>query len=741
MKRRSVLGLAGAALLTLPLAGYGVIGRRASHPPRAPGAAPGAGKWRTLRIGAGGFIVGLDIAPDGSLVARTDTYGAWIWEPDAEAWRALITIDSMPQEDRHEDSTATSWPLDVVFAPSRPERLFMGLDGWVYRSDDRGRNWTRTALSRVEGMGGVANNAKVNGRKMAVDPRNPDVLYVGIPDGLLAATGDGGRTWSTVAGIGPAERQGEERMGYLIAFDPRSPQIDRRTSVIYVASWGAGVHRSTDAGATWSPLDGGPPSVHHAAISGEGVLYVVGEGLPDSTRQVFRFDRTWTDITPPGGGPVRWHSVTVSPHDSQRVVVAKEDGSICETLDGGRSWATPIPTAQLARLAEDIPWLAWTDEKWMSNGDIRFHPTNPDELVFAQGVGVWTTTMARRAISVIWTSRSRNIEQLVSNQCVHPPVEDAVPLLACWDRAIWRVTDPDRYPSRHYPDRSFAHCWGIDYASSDPCFLAAVLSSQQATDLERSCFSTDCGLTWRAFKTYPPWKSDKAGKGFIAVSTALNMVWVPSEGRGLPHYTTDGGQTWTECRLPTIVPEDAAGFGAADYLRRYCVCADRAAQNTFYLLHYPKGLFATNDGGANWELINPFTAWNDRFHSKLRAEPGRQGRLYHTAGHSSADRHGSFIRSSDGGVTWDALTDLAEVADFAFGKAAPGSNSVSLYVAGYLKGDWGIFRSIDDAVSWTQVSDGFPNRSLDRIAAIEADKHVFGRLYVGFAGSGWAYCG
>src|SRR5690606_28106678 len=71
-------------------------------------------RWRTVRIGAGGFIVGLDIASDGAIVGRTDTYGAWIWEPGFEAWRQLVTFESMPLADRHEDSIASSWPLDVV---------------------------------------------------------------------------------------------------------------------------------------------------------------------------------------------------------------------------------------------------------------------------------------------------------------------------------------------------------------------------------------------------------------------------------------------------------------------------------------------------------------------------------------------------------------------------------------------------------------------------------------------------
>jgi hypothetical protein len=50
--------------------------------------------WQALKIGAGGWVTGLDIAPDGTMVARTDTYGAFIW--NGTQWQQLVTATSMP---------------------------------------------------------------------------------------------------------------------------------------------------------------------------------------------------------------------------------------------------------------------------------------------------------------------------------------------------------------------------------------------------------------------------------------------------------------------------------------------------------------------------------------------------------------------------------------------------------------------------------------------------------------------
>ena len=50
--------------------------------------------WQTLKVGAGGFVRGLDIAPDGTMVGRTDTNGAYLW--NGTQWVQLVTASSMP---------------------------------------------------------------------------------------------------------------------------------------------------------------------------------------------------------------------------------------------------------------------------------------------------------------------------------------------------------------------------------------------------------------------------------------------------------------------------------------------------------------------------------------------------------------------------------------------------------------------------------------------------------------------
>ena len=69
------------------------------NPPDAAADAADAGGdgstlWEPLRIGAGGFVIGIDIAADGTKVVRTDTYGAYL--ATATGWRQLVTASTLP---------------------------------------------------------------------------------------------------------------------------------------------------------------------------------------------------------------------------------------------------------------------------------------------------------------------------------------------------------------------------------------------------------------------------------------------------------------------------------------------------------------------------------------------------------------------------------------------------------------------------------------------------------------------
>ena len=59
-------------------------------------------------------------------------------------------------------------------------------------------------------------------------------------------------------------------------------------------------------------------------------------------------------------------------------------------------------------------------------------------------------------------------------------------------------------------------------------------------------------------------------------------------------------------------------------------------------------------------------------------------------------------------------------------------------IVGYVNKVYGVWQSINDAKSWTQIGT-YPLNSLDTIKTISGDPNIYGQVYIGFSGSGYAY--
>lgn len=701
----------------------------------ASGSILGGTIWRTLRVGAGGWITGLDISPDGmTRIVRTDTYGAYIWDDTSARWTQLVTATSMPALDVGIDQGAGVYEIRV--APSYSARLYMAYRGYVYRSDNRGHTWTRTGFARVPLD--ANDEFRTFGQKMAVDPVDPNVVYVGTPKNGLFVTTDGGATWRPVEAIPKSAPAANQQYPGItgIVFDPASGVTGGKTRIIYAASYGNGVYRSADAGASWTRLEGGPSRVRHGKIAVDGAYYVVG----DDGASVWRYSAgVWTDTAPHGHS---WSTVVTDPFDPNRIVAVSEGGSLDISRDRGATWSDIVqrPSRENRRVATDIPWLAWTNESYMSAGDMLFDSITRNRVLFAEGIGLWYAdipdTEAPPA-SITFNSASRGIEQLVTNQVLVPP--GGKPVLAAWDRPVFYIDNPDAYPSVHGPDNQNAIVmgWAVDYASSDPSFIVGIFNWW---NVEKSGYSEDGGRNWQRFASYPAAAANGKIGGSIAASTPKDIVWAPSNG-SVPYYTNDGGVTWRPISIDGNKPGES-GWGSGYYLNRHIVAADRVAERTFYIYNDQKGLYRSTDGGATWKLLHSgeIAPWSG-FNAKLQAVPDHAGHLFFTSGPQggSDDHHpatNAFMRSTDGGATWTAVPDVLEVRAFGFGKAP--TDYPAIFIAGWVHGGYGIWRSDDKARSWIQIGD-YPLGSLADVGTIDGDKTVFGTVYMGLGGDGYVY--
>ena len=87
----------------------------------------------------------MDIAPDDTMVVRTDTYGAYIW--NGTQWQQLVTSASMPAAFVAANPALTG----KASTRSRSRRAIPTFctwmyDGYVFKSTNKGTTWTETSF-------------------------------------------------------------------------------------------------------------------------------------------------------------------------------------------------------------------------------------------------------------------------------------------------------------------------------------------------------------------------------------------------------------------------------------------------------------------------------------------------------------------------------------------------------------------------------------------------------------------
>ena len=171
----------------------------------------------------------------------------------------------------------------LAIDPQRPNVLYAGTTGGVYRSINATQSWEKKSRGMIASDAKMASMALgVNG--LAVDPTNSDVVYAGTTKGLYKST-DQGEHWAKIKGsiqnsyvsaiqldptqpatlylatsdrVQKSEDSGvtwQPKINGLEAVSIRSLQISPRDpQVIYVGTNGGGLYRSADAGESWNRL-------------------------------------------------------------------------------------------------------------------------------------------------------------------------------------------------------------------------------------------------------------------------------------------------------------------------------------------------------------------------------------------------------------------------------------------------------------------------------------------------------
>ncbi|MEV5438255.1 1,4-beta-glucanase [Streptomyces sp. NPDC052682] len=728
LSRRAVLAgtAAAAALTTVPL--------RPGPAQAAEGTAPAAAyRWRNAVMGGTGFITGVLFHPcvRGLAYARTDIGGAYRWEDRLGRWTPLT--DHLGWDD---------WNLLGVEAmavdPAHPDRLYLALgtytqawagNGAVLRSEDRGATWLRTDLTVKLGAN---EDGRGCGERLLVDPRDSDTLWLGTRhDGLLRST-DRGATWK------PADF-------------PATPSATGQGITLLVAAgravyagWGdsdgstANLYRTTD-GTTWEPVPGRPAGaaakvpIRAAYDRHARELYVTYADAPGpngqsngSVHKLCTANGTWTEVTPvkPGGttpdgsaDTFGYGGVAVDARRPGTVVVSTNNRwSAIDTLfrstDGGRTWTSLKDTAVLD--VSETPYLTWGQDEpkfgWWIQA-LALDPYDPRHLVYGTGATLYGTRDLKH-----WAPQIRGLEEASVRHLISPPAGQAHLISGSGDVGVMYHEKLTASPSRGMATNPvFGTATGLAQAALKPSYVVRTGWG----DHGNGAHSDDGGRTWTPFTTQPALAKDAPGPVAVSADGSV-LLWsfVHWDGtRYAAHRSADNGTTWSEV---ASFPKGAAPV------------ADPVDPARFYAFDTTTGtLFASTDGGLTFTArATGLSSGDSEF--QLRAAPGRTGDLWLSL------KGNGLYRSTDGGATFTRVGSCRAAHTLGFGKAAKGASYPALYLVGAIEGFNAVYRSDDEAKTWTRINDDRHQWGWTG-AAITGDPRVYGRVYLATNGRGIQY--
>ncbi|HEX3867110.1 MAG TPA: hypothetical protein VHV78_10165, partial [Gemmatimonadaceae bacterium] len=649
-----------------------------------------------------------------------------VWEP---------VFDSQPVASIGAIAVAPSAP-DVVYAGSGESTLrdSMGYGNGVYKSTNAGHTWTHVGLDGTQHIG-----------KIAVDPKNPNIVFVAAIGPMYAASAergvfrsrDGGTSWQKVLfkndDVGAVE----------VVIDPTN------SNVVYAGLWntrrppwytygpsngpGGGIFKSTDGGTTWKQLANGLPKegigrtgIAVAPSNPRRVYAVVDCLVPDPNAPAppagagggrggrggaggapgqggfFRSDdagATWTKMS---GDNALWgrgwyfEVVAVDPKDADIVYVPNV--AVSRTKDGGKTWVA----------LRGSPGGDDYHQAWVS-------PDDPNTMIVASDQGTIITRNARSddPTVVTWSSWLNQ----PNAQIYHLSVDYRFPYWvtgAQQDSGAVAVRSRGKFAEISMRDWEPIGAGGESGMTAGDALHPGVIYGGTGT-----CFDLDTN-------TAVPGTTSPTTAGEDRGDWTQPLVFSKSDPRALYYAsqylykTTDGAHSWTKISPDLTRPDpgiptslDAASANDTDRNAKRGVIYTVAPSP----LLVPMLWIGTDDGliqvttndGKTWSNVTPsaITPWS-------RVTTIEASHFDYTTAYASVDRHQLqdfdpyVYRTRDMGRTWQKITTGLPAGVYVH-VVREDPMRQGLLFAGTERG---AFMSLDDGDTWEPLQLNLPATSV-----------------------------
>ena len=601
----------------------------------------------------------------------------------------------------------------VGFHPTDPDILWVcTAGGGLWKSLNGGYGWIPlTDNQPVLGMSDIA-----------INPTHPDSIYVLTGDadggdtysiGVLLST-DGGYTFQTT-GLS-WDRTDFTRVRRLI-MNPVNTRI-------LLTAGTEGVHRTTDAGQTWTRVQAGAfkdiefhptnPAIVYAATNGSCAIYRSADG-----------GATWTLVQSfPGANRI---DLAISPAQPDRVEALASGGDnglegIYRSTDAGLTFTQYYDGDCTNNL------LTWGAEADACGGQgwydltIAINPANADHVILG-GINTWKTEDGGTNwdLKTFWYFDSNVGAQDVHADKhflrYHPTQPNTI--YECNDGGIYRSTDGGETWEDLSNGMAIGQVYKIGVSQLTPDLVVAGHQDNGTRGLVQGVWGDvsggdgmDCQVDWSddswLYASYvygEIYRINRVTNNFATISENIpgqpDGPWLtpyiisPANpeviyaGYGDIYKTTDRGDTWTSMNL--VGPGDITNLAE---------CKDYPG-----MVYAVSGgsIYITFDDGGFWQEYNLLATLNlGGLLSNVAVHPHEPLTAWVTV--SGYDQNNKVLRTTDGGMTWTNLTGTLPnlpANTLAYQDSANGM----LYVGT----DMGIFYRDDSMPDWQPFYDGLPN--------------------------------
>lgn len=638
--------------------------------------------------------------------------GVWKTTNDGATWTPVF-------ETENSFSVGT-----VALDPKNPSVVWVGTgennsqrsvsygDG-VYRSVDGGHTWKNLGLKQSEHIA-----------RILIDPRNSDVVYAaaqgplwgpGGDRGLFKST-DGGKTWKNVLSI-------SENTGVTdVVMEPGNPDAlyaaayQRRRHVWTMIDGGpeSAIYKSTDAGATWTKLCSGLPTVHLGRVglavapTNPNVVYAAVEAA-EHKGGIFRSnDRgaTWERRNEYDQGAMYYATLFVDPKNEDRIYVMGVNIMVSD--DGGKT---------LHALN--------TRSKHVDNHVIWIDPNDPSFYLVGCDGGLYESFDRGEN----WTFKAN----LPLGQYYDVAVDHNAPFYYVYGGTQDNLSEggPSRTRSQAGIANSdwFVTTGGDGFRSQvDPEDPNTVYAESQNGGLVR--YDRRTGERVSIVPSEPPGASPLRWNWDSPILISPHSHSRLYFGANILFRSDDRGDSWKAVSgdltrqidrntLPVMGkiwgPEAVAKSTSTAFYGNAAVIAESPTKEGLLYVGTDDGLIdVTEDGGANWRKLEKFPGLPDRTYvSKILASQHDANTVYAAFdNHQNADFKPYLLKSTDAGRNWTALQNNLPANGPVLALAEDPGDASLLFVGT----EFGLFFSNDGGAKWTRLRGGVPTIAVRDLA-------------------------